>query len=124
MDNTDLQKKYEMHINGHTGEIMGDYVSYQISASEALRAGGDATLEKQERIDKFKEAAFWSAKAFLAAKDNVYFRYLAISQHTCASGLLLLVQNDYNSVVLSSKAPEELVLPNLDDVDFNVDGQL
>jgi len=76
-----------------------EYVSFQISASEALRAGGNLEISREQRRAYFVQSAFYSAKAFVAAKDNVYHRFLAISQYQCAHSLILLVDTDYSASV-------------------------
>lgn len=81
-----------------------EYVSFQISASEALRAGGNLEISQEERRAYFTQAAFYSAKAFVAAKDNVFHRFLAISQYQCAHSLILLVDTDYSASVESVRS--------------------
>ena len=86
------------------------FAEYQISASEALRAGGRPGLTPEERIAFFQEAQNWAGKAFLEAKENTYDRYLAICQYTCAAGEVLLVMSGYESVMLSG---EPLTQPSI-----------
>lgn len=86
---------------------MPEYRIYQTAASESLRQAGDLGCTIEERLIMLDEAAEYAAKAFLAAKDNVYFRYLAMSQYTCAEGLKLLVRTNYDSRVVTAKPPED-----------------
>lgn len=87
-------------------EVGVDYAKFQISASEALRAGAAEGLGYEERIRFFIESQMWSQKAFLAARQNVYARVLALDQYQCAAGLILLARNEYNSVVVSDVPAE------------------
>ena len=51
----------------------------------------------------FMDAQKFATKAFLAAKDNVFLRYLSMCQATCAGGLMMIAENDYNSQVVIVK---------------------
>jgi hypothetical protein len=82
-------------------EITPEYVTLQVASSENLRAGGQHGLKQEERIFYFCEAKKYAKEAFLAARQNVYARALAWSQYQCANGLLLLAENDYNSVTIN-----------------------
>lgn len=69
------------------------YTTYQIAASEALRAGCDTSCPDEKRISYFREAAHWAKKAVMIAdRTNVCEQFLAICQYQCAVGEILLVE--------------------------------
>lgn len=76
---------------------MEEFRSFQIAASEALRAGCDLEITTEERVVLFRQAAHFAAKAFLSSNDNVYYRLLAITQYQCAFALILLSETGYRS---------------------------
>ena len=98
--------------------LVNDYAQYQIAASECLRAGSLEGISKEERRARLVESQKYSEKAFLTAAENVYMRFLAISQYQCAAGMLVLVDNNYDSVVVSSGGhmPKEVATEMIDKI--------
>lgn len=88
-------------------EHMAEFQALQIAASECLRQGCDLNLERDERLILFEQSAEFAAKAFLAARENVYFRYLAVSQFECAQGMKLMLETGFNSKVLTAQDADE-----------------
>ena len=89
-------------------DVSEKYIQFQIASSENLRLGGEPGLSKEQRLGYFNEAKKWATKAFLSANQNVYARALAFSQYQCANGLILLAENDFNSIVVSDSPPEDV----------------
>jgi hypothetical protein len=82
-----------------------DFAQFQIAASEALRAGCAEGLDADERELYFHEAAKWAGKAFVAARDNVFSRLLALSQYESAWGMILLCRSNYDAMVINVEEP-------------------
>ena len=82
-----------------------DFAYFQIAASEALRAGCEESLDRDAREDYFHEAAKWAAKAFVSARENVFARFLAMSQFQSAWGQILLCRSNYDAVVIRVEQP-------------------
>lgn len=83
------------------------FTTYHVSASEALRRGGEDGLSRSERLELFVEAQRFAAKAFVAA-DNQFHRWLAMDQLKSAAGLRVMVLVGFASTVTTSVSPEDV----------------